>query len=81
MSFLDCLGPDGPFTLTPLISADLPRMAELVRKYADLSLGTTDSAVVAVAERRNDYDIATLDRRHFSVVRDYQGEPFRLFPE
>jgi len=80
-AFLESLGPVGPFTLAPLVSADLPRMAELVRKYADLPLGTTDSAVIALAERHKDYDIATLDRRHFSVVRDRRGEPFRILPE
>jgi uncharacterized protein len=31
--------------------ADSLRMAELVETYADFPLGTTDAAVVAVAER------------------------------
>jgi predicted nucleic acid-binding protein len=40
-------------------------MAELVETYADFPLGTTDAAVVAVAERLGVSEIATLDRRHF----------------
>jgi hypothetical protein len=35
-------------------------------------------AVIALAERHKDYDTATLDRRHFSVVRDRRGVPFRM---
>jgi hypothetical protein len=39
-------------------------MAELMDTYADLPLGT-----VAAAERLGITKIATLDRRHFTVVR------------
>lgn len=37
----------GDFHTIELISSDYARMAELVDKYADLPLGTTDAAVVA----------------------------------
>lgn len=37
--------------LVELTPADLQRMAELVRKYADFPLGAVDAAVLAVAER------------------------------
>ena len=43
-------------------------MAELVRTYADLPLGAADASVIAVAERLKLTDVATLDRRHFTVV-------------
>lgn len=36
---------------------------------ADLPSGTTDATVVALAERLGVSEVATLDRRHFSVVR------------
>ena len=42
-------------------------MAQLVTTYHDLPLGAVDASVLAVAERTGDYDIATLDRRHFPV--------------
>jgi uncharacterized protein len=48
---------------------DLLRMAELASKYEDLPLGATDASIVALAERLNDSTIATLDRRHFTVVK------------
>lgn len=48
-------------------AGDLPRIAQLVRRYADLRLGFADSAVVACAERRGGR-VLTTDHRHFSVV-------------
>jgi len=50
-------------TIVDLELADYERMAELVAVYADFPLGTTDAAVVAVAERLEIVEIATLDRR------------------
>jgi len=39
-------------TIVDLEFADYERMAELVETYADFPLGTTDAAVVAIAERQ-----------------------------
>lgn len=61
--------------------ADLLRAAELVDEYADLRLGGTDACVVAIAERLAITQIASLDRRHFSVVRPRHVEAFTLLPE
>ncbi|MEO6350657.1 MAG: PIN domain-containing protein [Candidatus Limnocylindrales bacterium] len=46
---------------------DLPRMRELVTRYADLSLGVADAAVIALAERSGGL-VLTLDLRDFGVV-------------
>lgn len=70
----------GDFTLVDLTSADFTRMAELVRRYGDLPLGTTDASVVAVAERVGVTEIATLDRRHFTVVRPHHVGAFTVLP-
>ncbi|WP_258308524.1 hypothetical protein [Streptomyces sp. NWU339] len=43
-------------------------------------LGDTDASVVAVAERVKTLRVATLDRRHFTVVRTQRGEAFTLYP-
>ena len=59
---------------------DLLRMAELMETYADLPLGTVDAAVIATAERLGVTKIATLDRRHFTVVRPSHVASFQLFP-
>jgi predicted nucleic acid-binding protein len=70
----------GNFTLEPVHSSDLVRMAELVARYHDLPLGTVDASVVAAAERLNVTDIATVDRRHFTVVRPAHADAFELLP-
>jgi uncharacterized protein len=59
---------------------DYERMAELVETYADFPLGTTDAAVIAVAERLDITEIATLDRRHFHAVRPRHADAFTLLP-
>ena len=56
-------------------------MGELVEQYADLPLGTTDASVIAIAERLDLNEIATLDRRHFTVVRPRHVDAFTLLPE
>jgi predicted nucleic acid-binding protein len=55
-------------------------MAELVHRYADLPLGTVDASVIAAAERLAIGRVATLDRRHFSVVRPRHVDAFVLIP-
>ncbi|MGH8964453.1 MAG: hypothetical protein ACRDXB_03865 [Actinomycetes bacterium] len=55
-------------------------MSDLVEQYADLPLGTTDAAVVSVAERLEWSEVATLDRRHFSVVRPRHVSALTLMP-
>ena len=60
--------------------ADFERIAELIETYRDLPLGTVDAAVVAAAERLKVTQIATLDHRHFSVVRPNHADAFELLP-
>lgn len=63
-----------------LTSADYARTADLVDQYADFPLGTTDAAVVALAERLDVDEIATIDHRHFTVVRPRHVKAFTLLP-
>lgn len=69
----------GSLIAEPVVAADWLRVAELVARYRDLPLGTVDASVVAVAERLGETEVATLDRRHFSIVRP-KGRPFELRP-
>lgn len=78
-AFLEALH-DGELTIVDLERDDLQRMAELVRRYADLPLGAVDASVVAVAERTGVTAVATLDHRHFHVVRPKHTEAFVLLP-
>jgi predicted nucleic acid-binding protein len=41
---------------------------------------TVDASVIVAAERLGVTDIATLDRRHFGVVRPSHIDSFGLFP-
>jgi predicted nucleic acid-binding protein len=70
----------GNFTLEAVHPADVLRMAELVARYHDLPLGSVDASVIAAAERLGISDIATLDRRHFSIIRPQHIETFQLLP-
>ena len=78
--FLDAVAAED-FQVVNLTSADFVRMAELVRDYDDLPLGTTDASVIALAERLGVREIATLDRRHFTAVRPRHIDAFILLPE
>lgn len=60
--------------------ADWARITTLVDKYLDLPLGLVDAAVVAIAERLRVLRLATLDKRHFSVVRPAHVGEFELVP-
>ena len=70
----------GTFELVHLAPADLVRMAELVRTYADFPLGAVDASVVAVAERFEVDRVATLDRRHFGAVKANHVGALTLLP-
>ncbi|MBS4730427.1 PIN domain-containing protein [Mycobacterium sp. SM1] len=71
---------DGAFTVEPVAAGDWLRIAELVARHRNLPLGTVDASVVAAAERLGINEIATVDRRHFSVVRPRHVEAFALLP-
>lgn len=80
-SFLDELArTPADFRLFSPGRSDLARMARLVRKYADLPLGTADAAVIATAERFETTEIATIDDRMAKVVRLNDREPILAVP-
>lgn len=70
----------GFLIVADLTVPDLDRSAELVEQYADLPLGSTDACLVALAERLRIGELATLDRRHFSVVRPRHVAKLELIP-
>jgi predicted nucleic acid-binding protein len=51
-----------------------------VNTHESLPLDTTDASVVAVAERLGLTDVATSDRRHFTVVRPRHVDALTLLP-
>jgi hypothetical protein len=70
----------GSFTVEPVAPSDWLRIAELVGRYRDLPLGTVDASVVTAAERLGVVEVATVDHRHFGVVRPAHTEAFALLP-
>lgn len=78
-SVLDSIA-DGSLLVAPLDLETYARVRELVVQYADFPLSFVDAAVVAIAERLEQTTIATLDRRHFSVVKPRHIPAFELVP-
>ncbi|MGC4940720.1 type II toxin-antitoxin system VapC family toxin [Kribbella sp. DT2] len=70
----------GDFTVVPSTLDGLERIADLIGQYADLPLGMVDAAVITLAEQLGVDEIATLDRRHFTVVRPSHVNAFTLLP-
>ncbi len=59
---------------------DLERCAVLQTSYADMGIGIVDASVIALAERLREPKLATLDHRHFRVVRPAHVEALELLP-
>ena len=70
----------GAFAVEPVHPSDWLRIAQLTSIYSNLPLGTADASVVATAERLNITTIATLDLRHFNVVRPKHCTHFEIKP-
>jgi uncharacterized protein len=71
----------GAFVVEDLREPDYVRVAELLAEYADLRIGFVDAAVLAVVERRRETRLATLDHRHFGVLRPSHVRGLKLLPE
>lgn len=70
----------GNLIVEPVAAGDWLRIAELVGTYRDLPLGAVDASVIAAAERLDVNQVATLDRRHFTVVRPAHVAALSLVP-
>ena len=70
----------GAYRLEPPRREDFARCRAIQEQYADLSVGVVDASVLAVVERLGDERLATLDHRHFSVMRPAHVEALRLLP-
>jgi len=70
----------GAFVVEELQARDYTRIGELLDAYADLRLGFVDAAVLAVVERFGERQVATLDRRHFAIVRLKHTDALQLLP-
>lgn len=70
----------GAWDLATLEAADVVRAAHVIERYADPMIGLADASLVVLAQRYETRTIATLDRRHFGVLRPLQGGRFTVVP-
>lgn len=59
---------------------DLGAARVVVERYADQSIGVADASNVVLAARFRTRTIATLDHRHFDVLRPLDGGRFTIVP-
>jgi uncharacterized protein len=70
----------GAYVVADLTTADYARVRELCDRYADADVGFVDAAVLALVERYGETKLATLDRRHFGLLRPRHRESIDLVP-
>jgi predicted nucleic acid-binding protein len=71
---------DGAYTVEDLTVGDYRRVGELCDRYADADIGFVDAAVMAIVERLEESKLATLDRRHFGLLRPRHRTSIELLP-
>jgi predicted nucleic acid-binding protein len=79
IAFLDDLLAGAYRTEAPT-DPDLRRCRQLQETYLDLGLGVTDASVIALVERLGEAKVATLDRRHFTVIRPAHVTALEIVP-
>ena len=70
----------GAFRLLDLSTQWLLRAGEVLERYQDLGLGLVDASIVAATEMLSEPKVATLDHRHFAVVRPAHVDALTLLP-
>lgn len=70
----------GAYAIEELVEQDYSRILELCEQYSDLDVGFVDAAVLAIVERLNEPKLATLDHRHFGVMRPRHVDSLQLLP-
>jgi predicted nucleic acid-binding protein len=71
---------DGAYRLEHPQTHDLARIRELCDRYADADIGYVDASVLAIVERLGEHRLATLDHRHFGLLRPRHCDALELLP-
>jgi predicted nucleic acid-binding protein len=71
----------GAYALWPMDSSLLNEVAALQHRFHDQPIGFVDAAVFSTCVALGEDKVATLDRRHFSVLRTQEGGALRILPE
>lgn len=64
----------------PLVNTDLVRVHEIAETYASAQFDVVDCCIMAQAERLNITQVATFDRRDFSIFRPHHCDYLELLP-
>ncbi len=70
----------GAYRVEGLQPSDYHRVRDLCDGYADSDIGFVDASVLAVVERLNEPKLATLDHRHFRLLRPRHVDALTLLP-
>ena len=70
----------GAWELADFGADDIVRATGIVKRYADQSIGLADASLLVLADRYGTRTVATLDHRHFDVVRPLRGGRFTVLP-
>ena len=70
----------GTLQVEDLLPEDYARAAEICEQYADARVGFVDATVLSVVERLGEPKLATLDHRHFGLLRPRHVEALELVP-
>lgn len=70
----------GAYRLEAFDATDVETASRVMKKYPTLDPGLADASLVVLAARHRTRDVLTLDRRHFDVLRQLNGRPFRVWP-
>lgn len=70
----------GAWDLPSFSTEDLADASSILERYADQAIGAADASNIVLAARYRTRTIATLDRRHFDVVRLLGGGRFTCLP-
>jgi predicted nucleic acid-binding protein len=70
----------GAWDLPAITPDDLAAARRVIERYRDQEVGVADASIVVLAARYRTRHVATLDRRHFEVLRPLDGGRFRIVP-
>lgn len=70
----------GAWALASWTAADTAEARAVIAHYRDQQICLTDAANVVLAARYGTHVMATLDRRHFTVLRALDARPFDIVP-
>ncbi len=71
----------GAYLVENLVAQDYGRVRDLCDRYSDSDIGFVDAAVFAVVERLHEPKLATLDQRHFGLLRPRYVDALTLLPQ